>query len=216
MNRKKNRNGNDAESRGKEMAVVNAGGGELVERAPKKMSVSRVVTAMVSYEPKPMNVPVIDPEFKELSVLPRVAEVCRISAVRLLYAVSPGGGLQAWWKLCFAALCVVVPAVAVLYFAGCSLTYLFEPLESIVFTLQRIALQLVGVAGLAASIVMLYALCRIVLKGTGVIVRSSLLTGIFTVVVLAVLLVVGVAYGLGWLEAQCPLFFSWLKWFFSS
>ena len=207
MSRKKRRN---------EVAVAtSAGDGELAEQTPRGTLMSRVATAMVSYHPKPMSVPVIDPEFEELSVVPRVAEVCRISAARVLYAVSPGGWLQVWWKLCLACLGGILPVVMVLYLAGCSLTYLLEPVELTTLALQRIALHLVSIAGLAASVVILYAFCRIVLKGTGMIVKSSLVTGMFTVVVLVVFLVVGVAYGLGWLEAQCPLIFSWLKWFFS-
>ena len=200
------------ESREQKLAVMNADDGELVERTPRGTLMARVVTAMVVYEPKPMMKPVIDPEFKELSVLPRITEVCRILTARLLYAISPGGGLQAWWKLCFAVLCVLIPAVAVIYLTGMGLTYVLEPVEHTTLALQRIAFQLVGVAGLAAGIIILYAFCRIVLKGTGMIVRSSLFTGIFTIIILLALLAVGVAYGLGWLENQHPLIFGWLKW----
>ena len=199
---------------GQELSVMNVDDGELVERAPRRLS--HVVTAMVVYHPQPMMKPVIHPEFEKLSVVPRVAEVCRVSAARLLYIVSPGGGVQAWWKLCFAVLCVVLPVVMVVYIIGIGVMYVLEPVEHTTHALQRIAFQLIGVAGLAVGIVILYAFSRIVLKGTGMIVRSSLFTGIFTIIILLALLAVGIAYGLGWLESQHPMIYGWLKWLLCS
>jgi hypothetical protein len=62
--------------------------------------VVKTATLLVAcYNPVPMEEPKLDPHFDKLPVLQRVTEVWRYQGEKMLYAISPMGGLQAWWKL---------------------------------------------------------------------------------------------------------------------
>ena len=188
---------------------------ELAEPNPRLpvRALQRVGMFVAScYDPKPMVVPEVVEDFDALPAVVRVAEVCRYQWNEMLYRVSHRGGIQAFWKLCFASMCIFIPAVIVLYLLGMGIAYLLIPLEFASLTLQRIAFQLASIAGLAAGVVILYSVCIIVLKGIGVVAKNPLVTGIFTVVVLIALLTAGIAYGLAWLEFRFPVTSGWLKW----
>ena len=193
----------EVESQGQELVVPNAGGGELVEQPSRGAVVVRMMSAMMSgYHPKPMVRPVIDPDFEELTVVPRVAEVCRISAARLLYAVSPEGGLQAWWKMCLAWLGGAISAVLVLSAIAVCLTYFLGHVELASLALQKIAVNLVIGALVVVAGTAIFALVNILIHGAWTLSKSKIMCAIITLVVIIALLVVGLAFGLEWLDSR--------------
>ena len=64
------------------------------------------------------------------------------------------------------------------------------------------------------SVAALYAVCIIVMNGLSVVAKNPLFTGIFTAVLMLALLIVGFAWGMGWLKSQYPTFFGWMGWLF--
>ncbi len=69
---------------------------------------------IAAWTPTPILKPQIDPHLDELTVLQRIAEVCRYACLRLEYAVSSGGTLRAWVRVNLMVLLTgVVPALLV-------------------------------------------------------------------------------------------------------
>lgn len=67
----------------------------------KKPSVTSLVLDVLrsSWRPANITMPVVDPNLDEMSVLERIAEVCRYKLLQLEYSLSSGGGLRAWIRL---------------------------------------------------------------------------------------------------------------------
>lgn len=169
-------------------------------------------TIMSCYTPKPMSEPVMPADIDDLSAIAAVTEVCRWACAWVLYTLSPRGGLQAWWRLWLIILSGIFPVVLALWCIGMGVMYVLVPIELASLTLQRVALNIGIVAVIAASVTLLFSLCVVALKGVGVIAKSTFITGTFAVIVLAILLIAGIACGIVWLESRFPGVFDWLKW----
>jgi hypothetical protein len=62
--------------------------------------VARGVDRIVGlYDPKPMVKPEVDENIDKMGVLEQVVETFSYNTSSFLYAISPEGGLQAWWKM---------------------------------------------------------------------------------------------------------------------
>ena len=69
---------------------------------------------LAAWTPTPIPKPQIDPQLDELTMLQRIAEVCRYACLRLEYAVSSGGTLRAWVRVnLMVFLTGIVPALLV-------------------------------------------------------------------------------------------------------
>jgi hypothetical protein len=69
---------------------------------------------LAAWTPTPIPMPQIDPQLDELTMLQRIAEVCRYLCLRLEYAVSSGGTLRACVRVNLMVLLTgVVPALLV-------------------------------------------------------------------------------------------------------
>ncbi len=69
---------------------------------------------IAAWTPTPIPMPQIDPQLDELTMLQRIAEVCRYLCLRLEYAVSSGGTLRAWVRVNLLVLLTgIVPALLV-------------------------------------------------------------------------------------------------------
>jgi len=69
---------------------------------------------LAAWKPTPIPMPQIDSHFDELTVLQRIAEVCRYAFLRLEHTVSSGGTLRAWVRVNLMVLLTgIVPALLV-------------------------------------------------------------------------------------------------------
>jgi len=66
------------------------------------------------YEPKPMQEPTVPSDFDEINVFERIGVVLSYIPKRLLWHISPDGGLQAWWKLLTRLVLTFVPLLIIL------------------------------------------------------------------------------------------------------
>jgi len=106
----------------------------------------------ITWEPKPILKPEVDPDLPELSWPERSAEVLRYSFQRLEYWVSPSGVIREWFRLVFKVfLMLAIPA-----FLLCPVvTFVFLQVETwtaallaIVLNLLKTALAVVALGGL--------------------------------------------------------------------
>ena len=75
-----------------------------------------------SWHPKPLDMPVVDPEFPELSDLQRAGESFRYSVLSLEFWLTPHGGIREWIRHNTILAVVLAPVVLVLIpLIGCGL-----------------------------------------------------------------------------------------------
>lgn len=123
--------------------------GELVSVSPaeNKVTVSRpqnrfIAILLESYDPRPMVKPRIADDWQGYGRLERIAEALRFCLARSLYALSPGGGLQAWWRLIVRSLLVVTPLMMALYAVAVMLALLLFQVQMAAHSICMIAIYI--------------------------------------------------------------------------
>lgn len=105
------------------------------------------------YDPVPMEKPVLPLDYHRMPWYERTAETLRYRYLRLLYSVSPKGGVQAWWKLVLLGFLVPVP---VLLLVVCILWQVQLAMLSVMQIAISLAITLVAVL-VIATLLMLFA-----------------------------------------------------------
>lgn len=196
MSRKKNKGREEPQ-----VLVVQQPADGTVLWEEKLPAIQRVVAAIATcYQPQAMARPRIDEDFQRMTCVVRVAEACRYQVARLLYQASPGGWVQAWWRLCVAGFLTILPVLGVLYLTMLGLTLILGSMEAATLALQQIALHLARFAALGVVILLTISFAAMVVKGTGLAIKNTLLT---TLLAIVSILILGVA-GIAWLASQFP------------
>ncbi|MDR0577549.1 MAG: hypothetical protein LBI87_08475 [Candidatus Accumulibacter sp.] len=74
--------------------------GHVPQVYQQRSRVARVIDKIAGlYDPIPMTKPEVDKNFEKMGAIEQITESLSYNASAFLYAISPEGGLQAWWKM---------------------------------------------------------------------------------------------------------------------
>lgn len=208
MGRKKNKLSSEDEQA---LVVSPSAEVDVVKNSAEKLPAVRRVRMMIAsgWQPVPMKEPKIDPEFERMMPIVRAGEVCRYTMAKMLYTISPGGWLFAWWRLCIAGLLALLPVVGVVYLAVLGFSFVLFPVEQAVLTLRQIAVHFIVVAVTAAGIGLTYFVAVTIFKGLALVAKNTLIPTIFAVIIL----LMAVVAALAWLVSQFPILERVINWF---
>ena len=112
------------------------------------------------YDPTPTTPPTPDPELPHLPWLERLAGVVSYTFGRWLHALSPGGGIVEWMKICFRAFLVILGPLLLLPLLILAVKYAVELVGQLVLLMIAVLKAIAAACGIVLALLVLRSLFR--------------------------------------------------------